>query len=129
MPSEGNSGVVLWMHVRPPNQTKQCRGMCSLSKPQSEYAARHWVKPGERICLDCSRSARPPQTKRAHPPPTKQCNGPCRLSKSADEYTMGQWRKPGGEEERKKGGRLCLDCSRSAHTKNAVAMAAGESVR
>jgi hypothetical protein len=120
VPSEGSSGVFLWMHVRPPNQTKQCHGTCGLSKPQSEYAAKQWVKPGERICLDCSRSARPPPTKRAHPPPTKRCDGPCRLSKPAAKYTMGQWRKPGGEGERKKGGCLCLDCSRSAHTKNAI---------
>jgi hypothetical protein len=112
MPSEGSSGVVLWMHVRPPNLTKQCHGKCGLSKPQSEYAARQWVKPGERICLDCSHSA--------HPLPTKRCNGPCHLSKPAAEYTTGQWRKPGREGERKKGGCLCLDCSRSPHTKNAI---------
>jgi hypothetical protein len=121
MPSEGSSGVVLWMHVRPPNQTKQCHGTCGLSKPQStKYAARQWVQPGERICLDCSCSARPPPTKRAHPPPSKRCDGPCRLSKPAAEYTTGQWRKPGREGERKKGGRLCLDCSCSAHMKNAI---------
>ncbi len=92
MPSEGSSGVVLRMHVRPPNQTKQCHGTCGLSKPQSKYVARQWVKPGKHICLDCTRSAHPPPTERAHPPPTKQCNGPCRLSKPAAEYTMGQWR-------------------------------------
>ena len=106
--------------MQPPNQTKQYHGTCSLSKPQSEYAARQWVKPGERICLNCSRSARPPPTKRAHSPPTKQCNGPCHLSKPTAKYTTRQWRKPGREGERKKGGCLCLDCSRSAHTKNAI---------
>jgi hypothetical protein len=124
MPFEGSSGVVLWMHVCPPNHTKQCHGTCGLSKPQSEYAARQWVKPGECICLDCSHSARPLPTKRAHPLPKKQCNGPCRLSKPAAEYTTGQWRKLGGEGERKKGGHLCLDCSCSAHTKNAIELEA-----
>jgi hypothetical protein len=124
MPSEGSSGVVLWMHVCPPNQTKQCHGTCGLSKPQSKYAARQWVKPGECICLDCTCSACPSPTKRAHPPPTKQSNGPCRLSKLATKNTTGQWRKPSREGERKKGGRLCLDCSRSAHTKNAIELEA-----
>jgi hypothetical protein len=37
---------------------------------------------------------------------------------------MGQWRKPGGEGERKKGGHLCLDCSCSAHMKNAIELEA-----
>ncbi len=111
------------MDARPPDQTKQCNGTCSLLKPQSDYADRQWRKKekGERICLDCSRSARPPLP----PPPaepTKQCNGPCGRLKPAMEYTTGQWRKPGGEgERRKKGGRICLDCSRFAPTPRAVA--------
>jgi hypothetical protein len=126
MPSledSSSSRVVLWMHVRPPDQTKQCNGTCGLSKPQSNYADRQWRKKekGERICLDCSCSACPPP-----PPlpaePTKQCDGPCGRLKPAVEYTMGQWRKPGGEgERRRKGGRICLDCSRSAPTPRAVA--------
>jgi hypothetical protein len=126
MPSSEDSSssrVVLWIHVRPPDQTKQCNGTCSLSKPQSDYAGRQWrkKKKGERICLDCSRSACP-----SPPPPpaelTKQCNGPCGRLKPAAEYTMGQWRKPGGEgERRKRGGRICLDCSCSAPTPRAVA--------
>jgi hypothetical protein len=124
MPSKGSSGVVLWMHVCPPNQTKQCHGTCGLSKPQSKYAARQWVKPGEHICLNRSCSACPPPTKRAHPPLTKQCNGPCHLSKPTAKYTTRQWRKPGREGERKKGGCLCLDCSCSAHTKNAIELEA-----
>jgi hypothetical protein len=115
MPSSEDSSssrVVLWMHVHPPDQTKQCNGTCGLSKPQSDYADRQWRKKekGGRICLDCSRSARPPPP----PPPaepTKKCDGPCGRLKPAAEYTMGQWRKPGGEgERRKKGGCICLDC-------------------
>jgi hypothetical protein len=110
--------------MQPPNQTKQCHGTCGLSKSQSEYAARQWVKPGGRICLHCSRSACPPLTKRAHPPSTKQCDGPCCLAKPIAKYMTGQWRKPGGEGERKKGGPLCLDCSCSTHTNNAIELEA-----
>ena len=126
MPSledSSSSRVVLWMHVHPPDQTKQCNGMCGLSKPQSDYAFKQWMKKekGERNCLECSRSACPPP-----PPlpaePTKQCDGPCGRLKLAAEYQTGHWRKPGREgEKRKKGGRICLDCSRSAPTPRAVA--------
>ncbi len=46
-----SSRVVLWMHVRPPDQTKQCNGTCGLSKPQSDYAFKQWMKKekGERM--------------------------------------------------------------------------------
>ncbi len=47
MPSledSSSSRVVLWMHVRPPDQTKQCNGTCGLSKPQSDYAFKQWMK-------------------------------------------------------------------------------------
>jgi hypothetical protein len=93
-------------------------------KPQSKYVARQRVKSGECICLNCSCSACPPPTKRAHPLLTKQCDGPCCLSKPAAKYTTGQWRKPGGEGEKKKEGRLCLNCSHSAHTNNTVELEA-----
>jgi hypothetical protein len=108
MPSSEDSSssrVVLWMHVRPPDQMKQCNGTCGLSKPQSNYAFKQWMKKekGERICLDCSRSAHPPPPPPAEP--TKQCDGPCGRSKPAAEYAITQWAKPGGEgERRKKGG-------------------------
>jgi hypothetical protein len=117
-----SSRVVLWTHVRPPDQTKQCNGTCGLSKPQSNYAFKQWMKKekGECICLDCSCSARPPPPPPAEP--TKQCDGPCGRSKPAAEYAITQWAKPGGEGERRKnGGRICLDCSRSTPTPRAVA--------
>ncbi len=96
---------------RPPNQMKQCDGPCGWLKPQSEYGARQWRKPGgegECVCLDCSH------------PQMKQCNGPCGWSKPTAEYSARQWRKPGREGARKKGGRLCLDCSCSSHAKNVI---------
>ncbi len=118
--SKDSSRVVLWMHVHPPDQTKQCDVSCGLSKPLSDYVAKQWIKPRECICLNCSCLACPPSTKRAHPPPTKQCNGPCGRSKPAAEYAARQWRKPGGEGERKKGEHICLDCSCSTYAKNAI---------
>ncbi len=44
--------------------------------------------------------------------------------KPAAEYAARQWRKLGGEGERKKGERICLDCSRSAYAKNAIELEA-----
>ncbi len=110
------------MHVHPPDQTKQCNGTCGLLKLQSNYAFKQWMKKekGERICLDRSRSARPPPPPPAEP--TKQCNGPCSWLKPAAKYAITQWAKPGGEgERRKKGGCICLNCSRSTPTPRAVA--------
>jgi hypothetical protein len=63
MPSSEDSSssrVVLWMQVRPPDQTKQCNGTCGLSKPQSDYAFKQWMKKekgdfnGDNIHVDSS---------------------------------------------------------------------------
>jgi hypothetical protein len=60
MPSledSSSSRVVLWMHVCPLDQTKQCNGTCGLSKPQSDYVFKQWMKKekGERILVDAAK--------------------------------------------------------------------------
>jgi hypothetical protein len=100
------SRVVLWMHVRPPDQTKQCNGTCGLSKPQSNHADRQWRKKekGERICLNCSCSACPPP-----PPPAGRANKamrwpmrPVEARRGVQDRAMEEAGQGGGEE--KKGG-------------------------